>query len=167
MESKHITNMESQLKERLWKFIIEQNPELMFSLQENYAVEPYLNEKINSIKPQLVNWKRIGYPESSIDLLAMEVLTSDLKPSRFHFISNILKNKFPMHYSQYKSQGILTYKTISLVELCQVAFDSIRFSEAHFNSKRFKEAISGIIRKQILLNTYHQSMLDLTENNVY
>lgn len=151
--------MELQLKERLWKYIIKQNPELMFSLQEDYAAVPYINEKINSIKSQLKTWEKIGYPEPSIHLLAMEVLTSDLKPSRFQFISNILKNKFPVHYNQYKSQGILAYKTISLVELCKEAFDSIRFSEAHFNSKRFKEAISGIIRKQILLNNAHQSLV--------
>lgn len=150
--------MESQLKEQLWKFIIQHNPELMFSLQENYAVNPYLNEKISSIQPQLKSWKKIGYPETSIYLLAMEVLTSDLKPSRFHFISSLLKHDFPVHYTEFKTQGVLAYKTIALVDLCKGAFDSIRFSESHFNSNRFKEAISGIMRKQILLNTYRQHL---------
>ena len=38
--------MEKQLKERLWKFINEHNPELMFSLQENYSLTPYLTDAI-------------------------------------------------------------------------------------------------------------------------
>jgi|SRR5690606_11444424 len=151
--------METKLKEHYWKFITEHNPELMFSLQENYSVTSYLNEKIKCIQPKLQNWRTIGYPESSIFLLAMEILTTDLKPSRFQFISSLLKHDFPSHYTYFSDHGVLTYKTLILVELCQGAFDSIRFSEAHCNSGRFKEAISGIIRKQISLNTHKQHNL--------
>jgi len=159
--------MEKQLNERLWKFITEHNPELMFSLQENYSMTPYLAEKIKSIQPQLKAWKQIGYPESSIFLLAMEVLTSELKPSRFQFITSLLKKDFPSHYNQFKEQGILTHKTLALVDLCKVAFDSIRFSESHCNSQRFRAAISGIIRMQILLSTYqHQRIKNYHKGHV-
>ncbi len=141
--------MKSQLKELLWKYITEHNPELMFSLQENYAVHPYLNEKINSILPQLKSWKKIGYPDPAICILGLEVLTLDLKPSRFHFISKLLEHEFPEQFCAYKDQGVLAYQTLAIVDLCQEAFDSIQFCESHYYSERFKDAICGIIRNEI------------------
>lgn len=35
--------MKTTLKEKLWDYIIENNPELMFSLQEDYSVQKYLD----------------------------------------------------------------------------------------------------------------------------
>ncbi|WP_417359132.1 hypothetical protein [Galbibacter sp.] len=76
--------METKLKEHLWEYIIAYNPELMYSLMENYSVAIYLTEKIKSIQPQLHFWRKIGYPEPSVFLLGMGVLTSDLRDFDFN-----------------------------------------------------------------------------------
>src|SRR5699024_1854473 len=123
---------------------------------ENYAVSPYLKEKINSIQPLLKSWRKSGYPEDSINLLAMELLTSDLKPSRYHFISNLFKQEFPLHYSEYKKQGILVTKIIKYMDICKGAFDALHFSKSHCNSKRFKKAVTRIIRRQLFMDSYHR-----------
>ncbi len=78
--------MEQSLKEKLWAYIIENNPELMFSLQEDYSVQKYLDDKVSALRSPLEQLQQLGLPPYIIEEQAMEELTADLKPSKFHYI---------------------------------------------------------------------------------
>jgi len=141
--------MENQLKEMLWKYVLENNPELMFSLQDNYAVGHYLDNKVASIKKEIEDWTEKGYPKGVIEILSLELLTKDLKPSRFHYIKQLLQKDFYTHYLVFQEKGTLTYEVIALIELCAEAFDAIKFSNTSQNSPRLYKVIKLITDKYL------------------
>lgn len=141
--------MKTTLKEKLWDYIIRNNPELMFSLQEGYSVKGYLEEKIKALQPQLELWKKQGVPDFMMEEKAMLVLTEDLKSSRFHFIKNTLEEDFKGTFMEFKETGTLTYEVVNLVEACKEVFEAIGFSEENQKSKRLSDAIKAIIRQYL------------------
>ena len=72
--------MEDILKEKLWFYIIHNNPDLMFTLQEEYNVLGYLNEKVNGVKSILEDMLSEGTPQYIIEEICLNVLIEDLKP---------------------------------------------------------------------------------------
>lgn len=141
--------MEQQLKEKLWSYIIENNPELMFNLQEDYSVQRYLDKKIKTILPKIHQWKREKLLSYQIEDKAMLILTRDLKPSKFHYIRDLLESEFEEAYAALKDRGSLTYKIVTLTDFCKEAFEAIGFSEENQNSKRLKYAIRGLISQYL------------------
>lgn len=137
--------MEDTLKEKLWAFIAENNPDLMFSLQEDYSVLKYLNGKINALLPQLEQWKKDKVPEYIMEDMAMRELTADLKPSKFHYIRDILEAEFETDFLRFKEAGVLTYEVVNLMETSKEAFEAINFSEENKESRRLRYAVMGMI----------------------
>lgn len=141
--------MKTKLKEKFWDYIIRNNPELMFTLQEGYSVKSYLEEKMSALRPQLELWKKQGVPDIMMEEKAMLALTKDLKPSKFHFIKNILEEDFKEAFTEFKETGTLTYEVVNLIEACKEAFEAIGFSEENRKSKRLSAAIKAIITQYL------------------
>lgn len=141
--------MKTTLKEKLWDYIIENNPELMFSLQEDYSVQQYLDDKISAISPQLEQWKEEGLPPYIIEEQAMLRLTADLRPSRFHYIREVLETEFEQSFLEFKESGTLTYEVVNLVDACKEVFEAIGFSEQNLQSRRLRYAIIGTIAQYL------------------
>ncbi|MBC9795363.1 DUF1896 family protein [Sinomicrobium weinanense] len=141
--------MKEKLIEKLWDYIIENNPELMFSLQEDYSVRKYLDHKIGTLNDQLEQWQEQGLPNETLEELALQELTKDLKPSRFHYVRSILEEEFKPGFLRFKEAGTLTYQVVTIIDSCKEAFEAIGFSEQNKNSKRLRDIITGIITKHL------------------
>lgn len=74
--------MQSMLTEKLWAYIVHNTPDLMLSLQENYSVTRYLEEKVSAIMPTVTQLLDEGKPQYAIEELCLNAMTEDLKPSR-------------------------------------------------------------------------------------
>ncbi|WP_268223496.1 DUF1896 family protein [Sinomicrobium oceani] len=141
--------MEQLLKEKLWAYIIENNPELMFSLQEDYSVRKYLDDKVTALRSQFEQWKAEDLPPYIMEEQALQELTKDLRPSRFHYIRDILEIEFTTDYLRLKEAVVLTYEVVNLIETCKEAFEAIGFSEENKESRRLRYAIMGIIAQYL------------------
>jgi hypothetical protein len=71
--------MEKILTEKLWDYIVANNPELMFSLQENYTVMKYLAGKVKGLQATLESLRAQEQPEYIILEICMTELTAQLK----------------------------------------------------------------------------------------
>lgn len=137
--------MHQQLKERLWAFIVHNNPELMFNLQEGYNVTKYLEEKVSTIMPKALDLLAENKAGHAIIELCMEEMTKDLRPSKYHYIKSILSNEFPRVYESLKESGLLTYETVNIVDLCAPLFDQFSFSEENRTDEVLRYTISGAV----------------------
>lgn len=137
--------MEELLKEKLWFYIIHNNPDLMFTLQEDYSVLDYLNEKINGIKSILDDMLSDGTPKYIIEEICLNVLTEDLKPSRFLYIRSLLSDEFEKTYAGFQESGILTYEIINLMESCKPIFETIGFTKENEEDPTLRNALIGQI----------------------
>ncbi len=137
--------MEDLLKEKLWFYIIHNNPDLMFTLQEDYSVLDYLNEKISSVKSILEDMLSDGTPQYIIEEICLNVLTEDLKPSRFLYIRSLLSDEFEKTYAAFQESGILTYEVINLMESCRPIFETIGFTKENEEDPNLRNALIGQI----------------------
>ncbi|MEL1254060.1 DUF1896 family protein [Flavobacterium sp. DGU38] len=137
--------MEDLLKEKLWFYIIHNNPDLMFTLQENYSVLDYLNEKISSVKSILDDMLSDGTPKYIIEEICLNLLTEDLKPSRFLYIRSLLSDEFEKTYATFQEAGILTYEVINLIESCKPVFETIGFTKENEEDPNLRNALIGQI----------------------
>lgn len=137
--------MEDLLKEKLWLYIIHNNPYLMFTLQEDYSVLDYLNEKISSVKSILEDMLSDGTPKYIIEEICLNVLTEDLKPSRFLYIRSLLSDEFEKTYTAFQESGILTFEVINLMENCRPIFETIGFTKENEEDPTLRNALIGQI----------------------
>lgn len=137
--------MEDILKEKLWFYIIHNNPDLMFTLQEEYNVLGYLNEKVNGVKSILEDMLSEGTPQYIIEEICLNVLTEDLKPSRFIYIRSLLAEEFEKTYTTFHESDILTYEVINLMESCKEVFETIGFTNENEEDPTLRNALIGQI----------------------
>ena len=135
--------MEDVLKEKLWLYIINNNPDLMFTLQEEYRVSEYLNEKIATVKSIVDELLEEATPQYIIKEISLNLLTEDLKPSRYVYIRLLLEEEFQSNYNQFYESGILIYEVINLVESCKEVFETIGFTNENEDNTFLKNAIIG------------------------
>lgn len=141
--------MEQSLKEKLWAYIIENNPELMFSLQEDYSVQKYLDDKVSALRSSIEQLQQMGLPSYIIEEQAMEELTADLRPSKFHYIRDILEREFVTDFLKFRESGTLTYEIVNLIAACKEIFEAIGFSEENKESRRLRYAVMGTIAQYL------------------
>lgn len=137
--------MHTRLKERLWAYIVQNNPDLMFDLQEEYAVIHYLEEKVSKVMPTALRLIGEGKEGHAIEELCLNEMTEDLKPSRYNYICNLLQRVFPNEYQQHRESGHLTYLAVSLVDYCRNSFNELGFSEKNIK----EDAIYAAITKKV------------------
>ncbi|WP_313156026.1 hypothetical protein [Sphingobacterium multivorum] len=135
--------MHQQLKESLWAYIVHNNPELMFNLQEEYSVTRYLEDKVSSVMPKVLQLLEQDKPGHVILELCMEELTNDLKPSKYHYIKKVLKQEFGLFYERFKEEGILTYEAINLIEHCEPIFKELSFCRDNEDNELIWAGVTG------------------------
>jgi hypothetical protein len=137
--------MQELLLKNLYGYIVENNPDLMLSLQDNRQLTAFLEEKIKGIEPLLTQLQDAGRPPHAIEEQCLNVLTEDLRPSRFHYIRAILEEEFEATYYRLKENGTLTYEIINLLDDCNLVFDDFGFSEENEHNRKLHYTITGTI----------------------
>lgn len=138
-------NMEGILIKKLLEFISENNPELLFQLEEDGKVAKYLSNKIH----MLGNLVNNDQPEYIILEMCMELLTRDLRPSRYNYICTILEEEFPAIYQQLQKSGTLKFEVINLISQCHSVFKTLSLSEENEDHRFLRYAITGAIAEYL------------------
>jgi hypothetical protein len=141
--------MEKVLKEKLWAFIVHNNPDLLFRLQENQAVNAYLDEKISGIEPLINQLLSEGNPDYVIEEQCWESLTADLKPSRYIYIRSVLEEDFQTDYARLSQMGTLTYEILNILEACKEILDDLQFSKDNEDERAIRYAVIGEIHNYL------------------
>jgi len=135
--------METLLKEALWAYIRDHNPELMYDLQENYAVSQYLDEKVKSVQGMAFRLLEEEYPKYLIEEFCLREMTEELRPSRYLYLKGIFEEEFEDEASLYADSGILVCEVISMLEYCRPVLDEMGFSAHNEESPEIRNAVIG------------------------
>ena len=140
--------MQQTLMNKLHEYIRENNPDLLFQLEEDKKVTEYLSDKISTVSV-LIKQMDIGQPAYIIEDACMDVMTQDLRPSKFNYISNLLHEEFESTYNQILESGILKFEVINLINQCQSVFEDLNFSDENKDNKFLRYAILGSISEYL------------------
>jgi len=138
--------MKKILTNKLYKYIRENNPDLLFQLETDRKVTEYLMDKISTISALLKQMDN-GKPAYIIEDTCMDVLTKDLRPSKFNYIINLLQEEFKSTYNQLQESGTLKFEVINMINLCQSVFEDLNFSEETEDNQFIRYAIIGTLKE--------------------
>lgn len=141
--------MQSMLMDKLWAFIVHNNPDLMFSLQEDYSVTRYLEEKVSAVMPMVTQLLGEGKPLYIIEELCLNAMTEELKPSRYLYIRSVIEEEFNLDYERMKESGTLTYEVVNLIEACKDIFSDFDFNSENEANRHLRYAIIGQVHNYL------------------
>ena len=139
--------MQELLKEKLWTFIVHNNPDLMLNLQQDFSVTGYLEKKLFNVQPLVSQLLAENKPGYVIEELCMEELTKDLHSSKFNYIHSILEEEFELDFLRIKESGLLTYEIVNLISESEMAFETLGFTQDNEQDRMLRYAIAGTIRQ--------------------
>src|SRR5665213_3003788 len=113
--------MKEILIKKLHEYIRENNPDLLLQLEEDRKVTEYLSNKI-SIVDALLNQQDKEQSAYIIEEVCMDILTEDLRPSKFNYICAILEEEFYTTYQQLHKSGTFQFEVTNLIKYCQPFF---------------------------------------------
>lgn len=141
--------MQELLIQKLHQYIIANNPDLLIELQGSSSVTSYLQNKVAGIEEMLEQLLSDKTPEYIIEEICVEVLTRDLRPSRYNYIKEIMEDDFTKQYEQFRDDGIATTEIINLIQLCGSVFDDLNFSSENEDNMFIRYAITGQISEYL------------------
>ena len=139
--------MQEILIVKLYQYILDNNLDLLISLQEKNNVDSYLKEKVSSIDTLLNQLIADEVPAYIIEERCIDALTQDLRPSKYNYVISVLEEEFKSEYFRLKKNGTLNYEVINLIELCNPVFDTIGFTENNEDDRHLRYAITGAIQE--------------------
>jgi hypothetical protein len=145
--------MQEILVSKLWRYLAENNPELLFSLGEDREVIRYLEEKVASVETLSASLQTQGKPNYIIEQICMEALTKDLRPSRFNYLKALLEEEFEADYGRLHQNGTLRYELINLISFCDPLFEALGFSEENENNQTLRYALIGMTEEYLISQT--------------
>ncbi len=132
---------------KLHQYILENNLDLLITLQEKGNEESYLKAKMSSIDTLLDQLINENTPAYLIEERCIDLLTQDLRPSKYNYLTSVLEEEFENNYSRLERNGTLPYEVINLIELCNPLFETIGFTEGNEGDRHLRYAITGAIQE--------------------
>jgi len=140
--------MQNILINKLHEYIREYNPDLLMQLEEEGAVTEYLSDKVDALNA-IINQSDKEQPTYIIEAICMDVLTQDLRPSKFNYISTVLEEEFGTTYQQLQESGTIKFEVINLINKCHSVFDDLNFSEENEDNQFLRYCIVGTISEYL------------------
>ncbi len=144
--------MQEILINKLHEYIRENNPDLLLQTEEAGKVTEYLSDKMKLVD-RILNAPDKEQPAYIIEEACMELLTRDLRPSKYNYICKILEEEFSDTYKKLQQSGTLQFEVINLITFCQPVFDEEGFSEENEESRELQYAIIGAVSEYIENNS--------------
>jgi hypothetical protein len=145
--------MKENLLHLLYQYISDNNPDVLVGMENEAGVTDYLNEKLSAVTLLL---SREGIPDHIMEEESMELLTADLKPSRYLYIAAIFEDEFLSKYVLFQMLGVLQFEIINMISNCNAVFDSIGFTEDNEDDNYLRYCIISAIGEYLDSNSENE-----------
>jgi len=135
--------MQDVLKQYLYGYIRDNHPDLLFRLEDEGRVAAYLNERLSTVAHLL---SREGIPDHIMEEECMEILTADLKFSKYQYIAAILEEEFAVEFEAFTSLGVLQTEIVNMIAHC---FDGIELNESNEADNFLRYSIIGAVAEYL------------------
>ncbi|ALM50160.1 hypothetical protein AMR72_15410 [Flavobacterium psychrophilum] len=83
------------------------------------------------------------FPKYLIEARCLEVLTGELRPSRYLYLKSIFEEEFADEAALYSDSGILVCEIIGMLEYCRELMDEMGFSVQNEGNPDIRNAVIG------------------------
>lgn len=139
--------MKDILSIKLVEYLRENNPDVLFSLEEEGSLVSYINQKLGILDELILQLQEQHQPRYIIEEACMNALTEDLRPSKFNYIKELLEEEFIMEYQHLLRLGILRFEIINIISVCIPLFEAFGFAQENEDDKNLRYTIIGMIKE--------------------
>ena len=86
-------------------------------------------------------WIGTGIQLHEVEEMALRSMTTELRPSRFLYLKEVLEEEFPKETEEFIEAGVLTYELVNLIDHCKGTLDQFSFSEAERDNRKLRFAV--------------------------
>jgi hypothetical protein len=133
--------MKEILQNRLFEYIRDNNPDILFELEAEQNVTVWLSERVNDIESLITQLQNQNIPEYEIESVCLNELTKILRPSKYNYILSLLEEEFENDYNQLLQSGLLQHEAINMINQCSSVFADLNFSEENEDNQFIRYAI--------------------------
>ncbi len=141
--------MEERLEQLLYTHLVQYHPDLLMTLQGETNVSAYIRTKTAAVKNVWTPLRAEQVPDPFIEDECMRLLTADLWPSRYQYLSEVLEDDFTEASERWRETGLRTYEIVNLIAFCEPVFENMAFSEATQHDRMLRYAIIGSIQEYL------------------
>ena len=141
--------MQDLLINRLHEYLRQNNPDILFELEEKNAVTLFLTDRVNGLCDLLMQLEEENKPAYIIEEICMEELTREFRPSKYNYIIKILEEDFEWAHQLLQKAGTLVYEVANIIGYCQPVFESSQFSEENEDNRQLRYTVTGIISEYL------------------
>jgi len=141
--------MKTVLQEKLWAYIVHNNPDLLLELQEQNSVTAYLDEKVAGILPQAQQMLSVGTPAYEMEEFCLNAMTEELRPSKYLYVLSVLQEEFPKDFERIAKTGILVHEVLNMLYACRQTFEDLEFSQASEDDRHIRYAIIAKVHEYL------------------
>lgn len=141
--------MQETLITKLYKYLRENNPDILLALDEKSSVTSFLTERVNAVTNLLLQLQNEEKPAYVIEEICMDELTKEFRPSKYNYIVKILEEDFELTYQQFQRTGALVYEVANIIGYCEPVFQSLQFSEENEDNRQLRYTVTGIINEYL------------------
>lgn len=150
--------MQEILINKLLEYIWENNPDILFQLEQEAGLTNYLNDKVSAAMELVQAMKAQNQPGYIIEETCMTNMTAELRPSRYNYIISILSEEFEDEYNRMIDSGVLLTETINIISDCESVLDDLNFSEENEDNRFIRYAITGMISEYLQRNSENENV---------
>jgi hypothetical protein len=151
--------MQEILIQKLLLYMEENNPELLIQLEEESRVTDYLLNKVAMVD-SLISEEEDDQPAYILETACMDILTQDLKPSRYKYICKILEEDFEDYYKRLDERSLIKFEVMNLLFFCKEVFDDFGFNEESEDNRLLRYLIMGSISEYFENRSSKKSVSD-------
>jgi Domain of unknown function (DUF1896) len=150
--------MQEILLNKLLEYIRENNPDLLFHLEQEAGLTNYLTDKVSSVMELVQSMKAQKQPDYIIEEACMNYMTTELKPSKYNYISGVLSEEFETDYNRMLESGLALTEIINIINYCEPVFEDLIFCEENEGSRFIRYAITGMISEYLQRNSEEENV---------
>lgn len=133
--------MKTILANKLYEYLRDNNPDILFRLSESNSTGSYFKEKLDAIESLLLQDK----PAYQVEYECMNGMTADLRPSKFNYIKDIIEDEFPKDFQRLHDSGVLIFEVINMIASAKDVFDKIPLTEENEDDSMLRSTVIGVI----------------------
>lgn len=150
--------MKEILISKLFDYIRDNNPEMVFALEAEDKLRYWLYDKVSSFEGLMNELRKSRQPDHMVEETCMDEMTKELRPSRYNYIINLLEQEFEKDYNKLVQSGLLQHEVVNMIGYCQSVFDDLKFSEETEDSRFTHYAIAGAISEYLESNRGNENV---------
>lgn len=157
-------NLREHFINKLFDYICDNNPDLLVLLEEDVAITCFLTDKVDGIMETIK--AHATEPLYGLEERCMDLLTKDLRPSKYHYILHVLEQEFTATHKTMQENGVLKYEAINLVSYCDHLFEAMHFNERNEDNRLLYYGVAGAISQYLDLSAGEWESVELWDTTV-